>query len=312
MKNILLVGGTGFLGVNIAIALLQEGFNVFLMGRTCQHLRHEKHLAGVSDFYEEDVVNPQAILRLVDDANIDCMVNLVSTLIPSSGWPAFSSEIEHCTLPAFSLMPELASRGVKYVFFSSGGTVYGRAGAGAVLMSEHHACQPVNLYGYSKWIFEQHLDLCARMHALQYMIIRPSNPYGPYQNPMRMQGFIAVAMHKLLQGKEIEIWGDGSVVRDYIFVTDMAYAFATMLARDPWGEVFNIGSGTGSSLLEVVAAMEQVSGKKARVLYKDSRSVDVNRIVLDVTKLKSVIDFQPKSLSNGLHLYHEGLMNAAA
>lgn len=311
MKNILLVGGAGFLGVNIAIALLQQGFNVFLMDRSCLHLRHVKHLTGVSDFYEEDAANAPAILRMVNDANIECVINLVSTLIPSSGFASFSSEMENCMLPAFGLMPELAGRGVRYVFFSSGGTVYGQAGAGAELVSERHACQPVNLYGYSKWMFEEYLGLCARTHALQYLIVRPSNPYGPHQNPMRMQGFIAVAMHKLLQGEDIEIWGDGSVVRDYIFVTDMVNAFSELLARDAWGEVFNIGSGMGSSLLDVLAAMEQVTGKKARVLHKASRSVDVSRIVLDVEKLKSVIDFQPKFLANGLQLYYEGLMNAA-
>jgi UDP-glucose 4-epimerase len=231
--------------------------------------------------------------------------------MPSSGLQAFASEMERCTLPAFALVPELAARGVRYVFFSSGGTVYGQAGAGAELMSERHACRPVNLYGYSKWLFEEYLGLCARMHALQYLIIRPSNPYGPYQNPQKMQGFIAVAMYKLCKGEVIEVWGDGSVVRDYIFVTDMANAFAVLLAREVWNEVFNIGGGTGYSLLDVLASMEQVTRKKAKVIQKDSRSVDVSRIVLDVTKLKSVIDFQPKSLADGLNLYYGGLMNAA-
>lgn len=311
LKNILLMGGAGFLGVNIAISLVQKGFNVFLLDRKCQHLRTEKYLADVSGFFDENVANAEAILRLVDDGGIDCVINLVSTLIPSSGFQEFSLDIERCTLPAFRMLPELANRGVKYVFFSSGGTVYGQAGAEAGLMSELNPCQPVNLYGYGKWMFEEYIGLCGRVHSLDHLIIRPSNPYGLYQNPMRAQGFIAVAMHKLLKGETIEIWGDGSVVRDYIWVTDMANAFISLLACSAWNEVFNIGSGIGYSLLEVLTVMEQVTGKKAKVVHKASRSVDVSRIVLDVAKLQATVDYEQKSLADGINIYYEGLMSAA-
>jgi UDP-glucose 4-epimerase len=310
LKNLLLVGGAGFLGVNITVALLRREFNVFVVDKMCLHLRHKKFLAGVSGFYEEDCSNTQAILQLIDDKNIDCVVNLVSTVIPSSEFEAFASEIECCTLPAFNLISELAVRGVKYVYFSSGGAIYGQPDVGLELVSEQRICQPVSLYGYSKWMFEQYVGLYARKNSLKYLIVRPSNPYGPHQNPLRMQGFIAVAMHKLLHGHDVEIWGDGSVIRDYIFVADMADAFVALLVRDVWSEVFNIGSGTGSSLLEVLCVMEQVTGKKATVIRKDSRSVDVSRIVLDVQKLKLATGFNPRSLSDGIRLYYEGLISA--
>ena len=307
MKNILLIGGAGFLGINMAISLVRGGLNVFLMDRKCQHLRSDQNLVGVSGFYDGDAANMEAILTLVDSCEIECVVNLASTLIPSSGLQDFSSEMTLCTLPAFRLIPVLAARSVRYVFFSSGGAIYGRAGS--ELMSEVDRCQPVNLYGYSKLISEDYIGLCERSNSLEYLIIRPSNPYGRYQNPMRMQGFIAVAMHKLLKNQEIEIWGDGSVTRDYIFVNDMADAFTSLLARNSWNGVFNIGSGIGYSLLEVLKVMENVTGKHARIVHKASRSVDVNRIVLDVSKLKSEVDFQPKSLVDGMKIYYEEIMN---
>lgn len=310
MKNILLIGGAGFLGINIAASLIQGGFNVFLMDRKCQHLRHDQNLVGVSGFYDGDAANVEAVLTLVDNCEIECVVNLASTLIPSSGLQEFSSEMTLCTLPAFRLIPVLAERSVRYVFFSSGGTIYGRAGA--ELMSELNHCQPVNLYGYGKLIFEEYIGLCGRSNSLEYLIIRPSNPYGMYQNPMRMQGFIAVAMHKLLKDEEIEIWGDGSVTRDYILVSDMADAFTSLLSCNAWNDVFNIGSGIGYSLLEVLGVMERVTGKQARIVHKASRSVDVSRIVLDVSRLRSEVDFHPKSLVDGIKIYYEGMMSVAA
>ena len=205
-------------------------------------------------------------------------------------------------------MSELADRDVKYVFFSSGGAVYRQPDVDLELVSEQCICQPVCLYGYSKWMFEQYIDLHARIKSLKYLIVRPSNSYGPHQNPMRMQGFIAVVMHKLIYGNDIEIWSDGSVVRDHIFVADMANAFVALLVRDVWGEVFNIGRGAGSSLLELVCVMEQVTGGKATVIKIDSRSVDVSRIVFDVKKLKIATGFNARSLAEGIKLYYEVLI----
>lgn len=310
MKRIMVVGGAGFLGINIAITLVQVGYEVFVVDKKCQHLKHQEHLAGVMGFYDGNVVDPDAIIKIVDEFSIDCVINLVSTLIPSSGIDFFLSEVESCTLPAFRLISQLGVRRVKYVFFSSGGTVYGHAES--EFSSESDRCRPVNFYGYSKLLFEEYLEFYGRSHCLDYLIIRPSNPYGMYQNPLRKQGFIAVAMDRLLKGEAVEIWGDGSVVRDYICVSDMANALTLLLGKNIWRTVFNIGSGSGHSLLEALGIMDSITGQQAKIVYKEPRSVDVARIVLSVSKLKNEIEFRPISLSEGIEIYFKQLLNEAS
>ncbi len=305
--RIMVIGGAGFLGLNIAITLVQAGYDVFIVDKKCQYLKHQEHFSGVIGFYDGNVADSDEIIKIVDEFSIDCVINLVSTLIPSSGIDFFISELESCTLPAFRLISQLADRGVKYVFFSSGGTVYGHAES--EFISESDCGQPVNFYGYSKLLFEEYLKFYGRSHGLDYLIIRPSNPYGMYQNPLRKQGVIAVAMDRLLKGEAIEIWGDGSVVRDYICVSDMANALTLLLGKNIWNTIFNIGSGTGHSLLEILRIMDSITGQQAKIVYKEPRSVDVARIVLNVSKLKNEIEFRPISLSDGIKTYYKMLLN---
>lgn len=308
--KVLLVGGAGFLGINTSISLMEAGFQVFILDRSCRHLTGMKQLSGVAGFFEGDAGDSALILSIVDRSSITCVVNLVSVLVPSSSYEKFIQEIEACTLPAFKMLPQLAAREVKYVYFSSGGAIYGGAGADAI--PESTECRPISLYGYGKLIFEEYLEFAARAHGLEYLVIRPSNPYGKFQNPARMQGFIAVCMNRILKNEEIEIWGDGSVVRDYILVSDMADAFALLLKKGVSNSAFNLGSGVGYSLNEVLEIIEAVTHRQAKVIYKPPRSVDVDRIVLDVSKLQEEIDFLPHSLSSGMEIFYDQLVNKDA
>jgi UDP-glucose 4-epimerase len=193
------------------------------------------------------------------------------------------------------------------MFFSSGGSVYG--GSDMELVSEAEQCRPINLYGYSKLIFEEYIKYCHRTTKLDYLIIRPSNPYGLYQNPFGSQGFIAIAMNKLMNDHPIEIWGDGTVIRDYLLVTDMAKAIALLLLQNTWNTTFNVGSGRGYTLLEVLHIMELTVGKAAIVSHQKSRETDVNRIVLDISRLQKTVAFNPVSLQDGITTYYAGLLN---
>lgn len=308
--NVLLVGGAGFLGINTSISLQHAGFQVYILDRSCEHLKGMQPLNGVAGFFDGDAADGALILDIAQRFSIGCVVNLVSLLIPSSNYERFEQEMAGCTLPAFQLIPQLAARGIKYVYFSSGGAIYGRTGS--ELIAESTECRPISLYGYAKLIFEEYLGFCARAHGLEYLIVRPSNPYGRFQNPTRMQGFIAVCMDRILKDEEIEIWGDGSVVRDYILVSDMTAAFASLLAKGPGNGAFNLGSGVGHSLNDVLGMLETVTQRQARVRYMPPRSVDVERMVLDVSKLKSEIEFAPHSLRNGLEIFFDQLVNKDA
>lgn len=308
--KILVLGGAGFLGVNIASSLVRDKHDVFIVDIKCSAVRDLNCLQEVRGFYDLDIVDPNAILRLVDEASIECVINLVSTIIPSSTLDAFFGDLASCGMPTFSLLPKLAEQGIKYIYLSSGGTIYGNNQS--QLIPESTAGKPVNYYGYSKLIYEEYINLCQRSHGLDFLILRPSNPYGMHQNPRRMQGFIAVALNKLLNGECIEIWGDGSVIRDYIYVADMADALTSLISKNVRNAVFNIGTGIGHSILDTLSIMESVTGERAKIIYRDPRSVDVPRIVLDISRLQNEIDFRPRSLRAGIESYYKGLISNAS
>lgn len=297
----MLIGGAGFIGKNLSNTLIDDGHEVVIVDRNSTLLKGSTTFTGVSGFYDLDIVDVDAMLKLVDSLLIDCVVNLVSTLLPSSSLDVFCAEMASSMLPSFKLVQHLADRKIKYVYFSSGGTIYGRNQNKFV--SENESSQPINFYGYSKQIFEEYLGLVHRMGGLDYLVIRPTNPYGTYQSAIKMQGFISVLLDRINSGKEIEIWGDGSVVRDYIWVGDLVRAVADILEKDVWNATFNIGSGVGHTLNDVVAIAESITKKRVTIVFKESRPIDVDHIVLDISKLKNLINFKPMSLVDGMKLY---------
>jgi UDP-glucose 4-epimerase len=133
-------------------------------------------------------------------------------------------------------------------------------------------------------VIEKYLELYSNLHGLNYTILRIANPYGKYQKLTAEQGAIGVFLDRISENETITIWGDGSVVRDYIYVGDVANAFVKALTQDSPYRVFNIGTGVGISLRNLLSAMEKVTGVKPKVEYAPGRQVDVSINVLDSTR----------------------------
>jgi UDP-glucose 4-epimerase len=309
MRNVLLLGGAGFVGLNLAIDLMRHGYAVTIIDPHVAAIPADAELDGVKR-YAAHVGEVAAILAIVEDDHIDCVVNLVSGLIPSSNFEQFLGEITNITIPSLKLLEEIAARAIKYVYFSSGGTVYGDSCA--ALIEESTLRAPINYYGQSKMEFEDHILFAHRTHGLDYLIIRPSNPYGRYQDPNRKQGFVTVAIGNLINNQPIEVWGDGSVVRDYIHIDDLTSACRELIAKQSVNGTFNIGSGRGHSINNVLAILSSVTHRRAETRYLPSRKVDVQRIVLDISKLQSVIDFTPRELALGIESHFRYLQGLHA
>lgn len=303
--RILLLGGAGFLGANVTESLLADGHSVHVVDRNMESMRACPILASAASLHDVNVTEAADVVRLIDELAIECVVNFVSTLLPSSSYRAFAGEMRNLTVPAFELLNDLVPRQIKYVYFSSGGTVYGAEGH--CDKSEEAPTRPINHYGLAKLLFEQYILFLARTQGLRFLIVRPSNPYGPFQNPQRMQGLVAVTLDRILRGQEIEIWGDGSVVRDYVWVKDLAYAVTSLMATSSWNETYNVGTGIGYSVNEVIAVISSVVGRSATLSYKPARVVDAPRIVLNVGKLKRAIRYEPVDLQAGIERYIGGL-----
>lgn len=301
--RILLLGGGGFLGINLARALLLVGHEVHLLDRVFKEdeslinrnliLKTVNHVLSTSD--------REGVLAVVDDYKIECVVNLVSTLLPSSTLDEFVYENLHNVQYAVGLIDDFADRSVKYVYISSGGAVYGHSENSYV--SENETKSPISYYGLSKLIFEEHVLFASRTRGLKYLIVRPSNPYGPFQSPKRKQGLISVVVDKIMKGEQIQVWGDGTVLRDYVWVEDFSNALSRLVSIDCWNRSFNIGSGIGYSVKQVIELIQSSLGVPANVSYTNSRFEDVSRIVLNIKEIKSVINYQPIDLPEGIDRY---------
>ena len=142
------------------------------------------------------------------------------------------------------------------------------------------------------------------------IIARISNPYGPGQDFNKGVGFIDAALKKTLNHEQIEIWGDGSVVRDYIYIEDVCEMIGSLINYEGNEEVFNVSSNQGISLNDVISKMKEY-GLEPDVVYKDARSVDVAKVVLDNHKIESIHECKIRSFEEGLKLYIDYLKNTS-
>jgi UDP-glucose 4-epimerase len=185
------------------------------------------------------------------------------------------------------------------IFASSGGTVYGRPQS--VPIDEQHPTNPVSAYGVGKLAIEKFLHLYDVLHGLSYRVLRMSNVYGEGQSPFRGQGAVAVFSYRALQGLPIEIWGDGTVIRDYVHVDDVSRAFLALMNHEGNSRIFNIGSGEGLSLNALLDKLEAVLATRIERRYLGSRKFDVPANVLNVALARDELHWQAEiPLDQGL------------
>lgn len=301
-KSILFIGGAGFIGSNIIRKMQHDDYEIHVCepdGANTQRLNGlalRLHRALLSDM--------EAVSSIIQDFNIDVVVHLVSTLIPGSTYEDYKKEYKNVIFPSIELMELCAQKGVRFVYFSSGGTVYGNRND-VLPFKETDAMNPISYYGWSKQMMENSIQFMHRTVGLDYLVVRPSNPYGHGQNLYGKQGLVAVAIGKLLKNEGIEVWGDGSSVRDYIYVDDLAAIFVKLIELDVHNTTLNIGSGRGYSVNDVLAFLKIVSGRELKIVYQNPRPVDVSSMVLDTTRLKEVICYELTPFMDGIRKYYE-------
>ncbi len=305
MKRILFLGGAGFLGSNIIKTTLQKGnVKVFVLEPSFANV---SRLDGVDvQIYRGELSDIDFVQSVIEANQIDTVVHLVATIIPGSTFEDYKQEYQHVIFPTIELMQICAQRQVKFVYFSSGGTVYGNR-TDMTPFKETDAMAPISYYGWSKQMMENSILYVHRTTGLKYLILRPSNPYGHGQNIHARQGLIAVALGKILAGEPITVWGDGSNIRDYIYIDDLAEAVVQLLEKDVYNTTVNIGSGEGASINDIIHILRDVVDEEVKVDYKPARSVDVSHMILDTTRLKSYINMEFTPLKDGIELFYNDI-----
>ncbi len=222
---------------------------------------------------------------------VDAIVHAAWTGFPGAAQECHSDLVKnvHATLALFRAA---AQRSVpKFVFLSSGGTVY--APTDRLPIDELSPVRPVSIYGAGKVSAEAYLGVLARATGTSLTILRIGNPYGPGQLPWKGQGAIATAIACALTDVPFTIWGDGLSLRDYLYVDDVAkavWAAITCLGRE---EIYNVGSGVGHSLVDIIHSVERSLHTKVCVRYTSPRSVDATNICLSVKRIATELGWQP-------------------
>jgi UDP-glucose 4-epimerase len=283
------VGGGGFIGSHLCEALLAEGHEVTVFDRAeapnLDRLRQKGAILSIGDFFNHDDLQ-----RSLE--NQDVVFHLLSTTVPQTSNDDPAYDVEANVIGTLRLL-DLARKAhiKKMIFASSGGTVYGIPQE--IPIKESHPTDPTSSYGIAKLSIEKYLHLYWILYGSDYCVLRLANAYGERQRSTATQGVIPVFLERALRNNEINVWGDGSVMRDYIFVTDISNALVKVLTYSGEMKVFNIGSGQGHSLNDVIHVIESVTGRPLQVKYTNGRSFDVPVSVLDISRAKNYLNWVP-------------------
>lgn len=253
--------------------------------------------------FRESLSNIEVVERCIRNFKIDTVVHLVSTLIPGSTYEDFINEYQNMIFPSIRLMEFCARNQVKFVYFSSGGTVYGNRNEMKPFVEKDEQ-RPISYYGWSKQMMENSILFKNRTEKLKYLILRPSNPYGHGQNIHGKQGVVAVAIGRILQDNPVDVWGDGSAIRDYIYIDDLAKIFFQLIDKGVENVAVNLGSGRGYSVNDVLAFLKIIPGKDFKINYVDARPVDVSNVVLDTSQMLSYVDIEMTPMMEGMREFY--------
>jgi UDP-glucose 4-epimerase len=292
---VVITGGAGFIGRHLAQRLAADGAPVLVFDRV-----QPPGIPGVETVVGD--LSDDRVLRSVVTPG-GAVVHLAWTTIPATSDENPVGDLSDNLLGSVRLWEACAAASVRrVVYVSSGGTVYGNVRT--LPIRENDPTEPICAYGLSKLAAEKYLGLFGRLFKLDAIILRPGNAYGPGQNPTRGQSAATAFTYRAFRDEPITIWGDGSATRDFLYVDDLVEAIVRALAHDPGADgprVFNVGTGHGTSLNDLLHTIGRVMGRVLQVEYAPGRATDVSANVLDASRLRECTGWMPRvSLAEGI------------
>ena len=286
--NIIILGAAGFIGTNLTMALAKEKDennnyinHITLFDREAVGLSHIIKFGFPNTSIMTGNFNMESDFEAIT-LNQDIVYHLISTTVPTTSNQHIAQELTANVIVTSKLLEACVKNNIKkVVFLSSGGTVYGKEKE--MPLKEDTATNPISAYGIQKVTIEKLLYLYRYMYGLDYRVIRLSNPYGPYQRPNGVLGAVTTFTYKALMGEPVTVYGDGSVIRDFIYIDDAVRGIMNIVQGENKRRTFNLGYGKGTSIREVISTIQDTLGIDMDVKYIVGRKVDLPINVLDIS-----------------------------
>jgi UDP-glucose 4-epimerase len=288
--RILVTGGAGFIGSNVADQFVALGHEVAVLDNLSTGRREQ--VPERAAFYQADLADPAAVEACIAEFRPEVVDHHAAQIDVRRSVEDPRRDAEINILGSLSLLESCRRHRVrKIVYASTGGALYGEARF--LPATEEHPVNPEAPYGASKHTVEHYLYIWKQLHGLDYTVLRYPNVYGPRQNPLGEAGVNAIFIGLMLQGKRPHIFGDGEQIRDYLFVGDVVEANRLALDRGS-GEIANLGTGVGTSVNEIFRVLRDVIGFTAEPIYEAPRPGEIQRITLDASRARAVLGWQPQ------------------
>jgi UDP-glucose 4-epimerase len=298
MSKALVIGGNGFIGSHLVDALVEHAWDVTVFD--LQDRRYDRAPNAVN-FIQGNLINSTTrIGTIIEKTSADVVFHLAWSSIHETSLLDPTGDLITNLTPSISIIEACKRSGGKIIFLSSGGAIYGPTRRKTI--PETHPQNPISPYGIGKLAVEKYLAMYHTLHGLNYAVVRPSVPFGPRQDYLKRQGAVAVFLYRISQGLPVTIWGDGSNIRDFFYITDLIDAILRCADHDLQNErVFNVGGSKGVTLNQLIGQVESVVGKKAIIEFQPSRHFDPPQVILDTKLIRKELGWAPQtSFSEGL------------
>ena len=295
--NVLIIGGNGFIGSNLGRSLADRGWKVTSFDIARPPFPDDRVNYVMGDFFDDNVLSEAVKGK-------DIIYHALSTVNPGNSNEKYMMGYGRDFMQTVKLFDMLKETDTKLIFLSSGGTVYGEQETWPI--KEDAPARPINHYGNVKLCIENTLRVFDIQAKSKMMIARISNPYGPGQDHNKGVGFIDAVIRKTLAGEPVEVWGDGEIVRDYIYIADVCTMLGNLALYDGEETIFNISSAVGTSqnrILEIVKSIDDSVSYE----YKPARPVDVKKIILDNSKIMGVSPVKLVGIEEGIRSVYDYL-----
>lgn len=301
--HVLVLGGLGFIGSHLSRLLLKEGHQVRIFDKLYGSHNLIADIQEEIEIEEGDAERPEDILRSL--RNIDIAIDLIHTTVPGASMQDPVYDVQTNVAAHAGWLSQLNKTELnRIIYVSSGGTVYGIPQQN--LITENHPTDPMSSYGVTKLAIEKYVAMYAKIQGIDYRICRPANVYGEGQHLHVGQGVIGVFLDHCLRRQPIEIWGDGTISRDYIYVLDMVEAIMRLITHQGKGRVFNVSSGVGYSLNDIIKIIRDNLQIPVKVNYAKSRKFDVPANILDSSCLMRETGWEPQvDLASGIRRVYD-------